>query len=99
MPRIVYTVTCTLPNLTKAREWLDWMRDGHVQEVIKCGASSAEIVRYADLHYEVRYIFPDRISYDGYIRDHAPRLRAEGLKLFPPEDGFVYTRSATEFIE
>jgi hypothetical protein len=31
--------------------------------------------------------------FEDYERDHAPRLRAEGLRLFGPEKGAVYRRS------
>lgn len=99
MSRIVYTLTCTVPPAKEA-EWLAWLRGGHMQEVIAGGASSAEIIRIDSTPgiFEIRYIFPDRRTYDSYIRDHAPRLRADGLRRFPPEDGISYSRSAGEII-
>ncbi len=41
---------------------------------------------------ETQYVFPSRKAYDAYIRDHAPALRADGLKHFPPESGVTSER-------
>lgn len=102
MTRIAYTVSCDIVNEEKAAEWLAWLRGGHVQDVIAGGAQSAQIVRFdggPPVTCEVRYVFPDRETYDEYIRDHAPRLREEGLKKFPPEAGFSYSRTVGAVIE
>lgn len=100
MSKIAYTVKCTIADEEKAAVWLAWLRDRHMREVIAGGALAAELVRMDDpaCSYEVRYIFPDRKAYDAYIRDHAPRLRAEGFKRFPPEDGFSYSRTVGEIV-
>ena len=94
MSKVAYTVTCRIGDPGKAERWLSWLTGGHIAEVIAGGAESARVVRLdGACAFEVRYIFPDRAAYDRYIADHAPRLRAEGLKLFPPEEGFSYGRT------
>ena len=101
MSLIAYTVSCTIADEGKVASWLAWLRGGHIQEVIAGGAQSAQIVRLDSgtaATYEIRYIFPDRKTYDAYIRDHAPCLREDGLKRFPPEDGFSYSRSLGEIL-
>ncbi|MBI4030386.1 MAG: DUF4286 family protein [Proteobacteria bacterium] len=99
MIKVAYTVTCAIEKKEKAREWLAWLRGGHIQDVVAHGAESAQIVAYKEEgRYEVRYIFPDRATYDSYILNHAPRLREEGLKRFPPEDGFAYGRIVGEIM-
>jgi len=45
---------------------------------------------------EVQYVFPSRKAFDSYIRDHAPALRADGLKHFPPDSGITYERQVAE---
>lgn len=45
---------------------------------------------------ETQYVFPSRKAYDTYVRDHAPALRADGLKHFPPESGVTYERQVAE---
>jgi antitoxin (DNA-binding transcriptional repressor) of toxin-antitoxin stability system len=76
-------------------EWLRWLREGHVAEVLAGGATVAEVVALDQpAHaYEVRYRFPSREAFDRYEREAAPRLRAEGLRLFPTEKGITYRRS------
>jgi hypothetical protein len=94
MSKIAYTVTCHILYRSKAEEWLEWLKNGHVAAVIKGGAESAVIVAHEDgKTFEVRYIFPDQVAFDTYETEHAFALRQEGLKLFPPADGFHYTRS------
>jgi len=43
--------------------------------------------------FEARYRFASREEFDRYQSDHAPRLRAEGQSLFPPEKGLSYRRT------
>ena len=45
---------------------------------------------------ETQYVFPSRKAFDTYIRDHAPSLRADGLKHFPPESGITSERQVAE---
>lgn len=39
-----------------------------------------------------------RACFETYERDHAPRLRAEGLARFPVESGIRYSRSLGEIV-
>lgn len=96
-----YVVGVTLPNTDLAERWLDWLRNGHIAEVIAGGATEATIYRVdgTDHSFEIVYAFPTREAFVHYERDHAPRLREEGRRLFPPEQGVVYRRSTAEFIE
>lgn len=92
---IAYTVAVAFPDGELVEPWLHWLRDHHIADVLAGGATRAEIV-VLDAPaptYEVRYRFPSRQAFDLYERDHAPRLRAEGLRLFPVEKGIRYQRS------
>ena len=95
MTEIAYTVTATFPDRQLADDWLRWLRDGHIAEVLAGGATFADMVILDSpaLSYEVRYRFPSRETFDRYEKDHAPRLRADGLRLFPVERGIAYRRS------
>lgn len=100
---IRYTVVAEFDDAAVAEEWTAWLRAGHLAEVIEAGAIDAEVVAidHEDGHpieREVRYRFADRASLDRYVREHAPRLRAEGLALFPPERGVRYRRSIGEAV-
>ncbi len=100
MSEVLYTVAVTFRDASLAEQWLRWLRGGHIADVIAGGATSAEIVRMdgTEQSYEVRYRFPSREVFARYEQDHAPRLRAEGLSLFPVEKGVSYRRSLGESI-
>lgn len=90
-----YTVAVTFTDPALVEDWLLWLREGHIADVVAGGATGAEIVQMeSPPHtFEVRYRFPSREVFAAYERDHAPRLRAEGLRLFPVEKGMSYRRS------
>ncbi len=95
-----YTVTLTFTEPSTAVEWLAWMREEHAAKVVQAGAQSAEILKMDGvlLRCEARYSFESRADFDRYVRDHAPRLREEGLRLFPTTRGIQYERSCGEVI-
>lgn len=98
-----YTVACTFNDPRVAEEWIRWLRDEHLRDVRAAGALDAEAIRCdvaagAKSRIEVRYHFESRAAFDAYVRDHAPRLREEGLKRFPPERGLAYERSSGEVL-
>jgi hypothetical protein len=95
MPSIAYTVTATFDDSALADEWLRWLIGGHIAEVLAGGATAGEVVGLIGDKptFEVRYRFPSRETFAAYERDHAPRLRAEGLRLFPLERAVAYRRT------
>jgi hypothetical protein len=101
MPAVSYTVAATFTDAALADAWLRWLKEGHIAEVLVGGATDAEIVQVdgAALAFEVRYHFPSREAFAAYERDHAPRLRAEGLALFPPEKGVAYRRTVGSVVQ
>jgi hypothetical protein len=95
-PKVAYTVAVTFSDSALAEAWLAWLRGGHLAAVLAGGAEQAEVVELdstAGRAFEVRYRFASRQAFEAYERDHAPALRAGGLRLFPPEKGIVYRRS------
>ena len=101
----VYTVRCKFTSedrIEVSNRWLDWLRDGHIQDVVDGGAIGADIVRMTtdenELVFEIRYRFPDRPTFEAYEAEHAPRLRTEGLEKFPLNLGLAYERSTGEII-
>lgn len=98
---LLYTVRCEFDcEESIVKEWMCWLEQGHISDVIKGGATQACIVKIDAERpvYEVRYQFPDRQSFEIYERDCAPALREEGLKKFPPETGIRYSRTVGESI-
>jgi len=102
MPALLYTVRVTCKDLHQRGRYLSWLTPNHVAEVMKGGATSVRIVlpdREGDAApavIETQYVFPSRKAFDTYVRDHAPALRADGLKHFPPESGVSFTRQLAE---
>ena len=98
---LCYTVSSEFDDPAVAGEYSKWLRGGHLAEVCAGGAVEAELVMMdgPPLRIEVRYRFPSREVFADYERDHAPRLRAEGRALFPPERGVRMTRSVGISIE
>lgn len=109
MPSILYTVRTICPSAQARGRFLAWLSPNHIIEVMKGGATSARIVLplpddaapgspepVERAVVETQYVFPSRKAFDDYIRDHAPALRADGLKHFPPESGLTYERQVAE---
>lgn len=95
-----YTVTCTFEDTEVAEKWLEWLREDHLADVCNAGALDAEVVRIdSDVtQIEVRYRFESRDAFQAYERDHAPRLREEGLEKFPLKLGLRYERMTGEIV-
>lgn len=92
---LAYTVRAEFDDAAVREEWIRWLRDGHLAEVRAAGALDAEVVMLDGdpTACEARYHFSSREAFAAYERDHAPRLRAAGLAVFPPERGVRYARS------
>lgn len=100
MTQFLYTVTATFVDGHVADEWVAWLRDGHLADVLRGGALDATVVRLDGdpLTLEVHYHFASRESFATYERDAAPALRAEGMAKFPPSRGVSYRRSFGEIV-
>jgi hypothetical protein len=102
MPQIAYTVSATFLDVQTRDEFIRWLLEGHVSDVVRGGASSGTVISIAEpdspIRIECRYLFPGREAYDRYVSEHAPALRAEGLAKFPPERGVALTRTVGEVI-
>ncbi len=101
-----YAVTAACPTGAIAAEYLDWLTGGgHLQAVIDAGALTARAIRLdpppnappTPVRIVSLYTFASRNAFDQYERDHAPRLRAEGLEKFG-DSGIAFTRETGEVI-
>lgn len=102
MPAILYTVRASCRDVQQRGRYLSWLSPNHVVELMKAGATAVRIVlpdRANDIApavVETQYTFPSRKAFDDYVRLHAPALRADGLKHFPPDSGITYERQVAE---
>jgi hypothetical protein len=97
-PRIRYTVTAICPDRATADDFVAWLAGGHIAAVMAGGATHARVVRLdADEPTPetivIEYVFPDRPTFDLYLRDHAPALRAEGVTAFVEQRGVRMSRT------
>ena len=82
-----YVVTATLHDQSDAERYIEWLKRGHVQAVLKW-ASRAEIVlldsssrtHASDMYVQSIYLFKDRATFQRYEEEGAPQLRAEGIE-------------------
>lgn len=103
-----YVVRCIFDRREAMEGFLVWLRDRHIADVCAAGADDAELVALdasVDLPHaiEIRYRFASRGAFDQYEREHAPRLRAEGLEEaarlgLAPGRGILMTRTTGESI-
>eukprot|EP01135_Chromosphaera_perkinsii_P002724 Nk52_evm92s226 gene=Nk52_evmTU92s226 len=88
-----YIVCCELPSTEIAEDWVEWLRGGHMQDMIEIGgAETGELIRVGELSYQARYVFPSEASFKHYMEEIAPKLRGEGVKKFPASMGLKYSR-------
>jgi hypothetical protein len=93
-----YVVTAEFDTQELADEWVAWLVNGHLRDVLNGGALEASVVRRTPMLYEARYLFADAAAFAAYERDAAPSLRAEGLAKFPASRGVRMSRSSGEII-
>lgn len=102
MPRIAYIVRATCESVQQRGRFLSWLAPDHVEAVKRGGAESVRIRLYDPESpggrpaVETEYTFPSRKAFETYLRDHAPALRADAQKHFPPDSGVTFERRTGE---
>jgi hypothetical protein len=91
---IVYTLRAEFNDPSVRERYLAWLRSGHCAAVVReGGALSGEVSVLDDGVVESRYLFGSRADFAAYEAGPAIALRAEGIRLFPPEQGVRFGRS------
>ena len=93
-----YEVLATAMDEASAGEWLEWMRTKHLADVIAAGARGGRVIRLDEpaRTLAAQYEFESREVFERYVREHAPRLRAEGIERFG--ERLSYTRRAGQIV-
>lgn len=85
---IIYNVTINIDESVHD-QWLQWMRNKHIDDVLSTGLfTSARMVKVlideemGGQTYSVQYFTDSRQKLEDYYKNHASRLRNEGLSLF-----------------
>lgn len=99
-----YDVTIAIGEERVFEAFLRWLRERHVPDVCAAGGCEGEIVLSdAPRVVVARYRFPSRAAFQAYEREHAPRLRQEGLDVLAalgarPGVGVDFTRTTGEIL-
>lgn len=93
----LYFVRSSFTNADVRAEFIAWLRDGHLADVVRAGALDAELVEFEPAaggigDVESRYHFASRGAFERYAAGPAVALRAEGAAKFPPTRGIVMQR-------
>lgn len=73
---ISYEVTVRTESPEIGREFVAWMREEHIPDVLATGLfAGAELAELDATSFRTRYLAPSRASLDRYLAEHAPRLR------------------------
>ena len=85
---IIYNVTINVDESIHSA-WLKWMQHKHINDVLKTGLfTKAKLVKVlveeemGGTTYAVQYFTDSKEKLENYYKNHAPRLREEGLSLF-----------------
>lgn len=83
----IYNVTVNISEEAH-REWLRWMKDIHIPDVMKTGCFvSSRMLKVLYVNdeghtYSVQYMFREMPDMENYSRNFAPELQAEHKKKF-----------------
>lgn len=98
---MTYVVRIDFDDPATRDDMLAWLRERHIRDVLAAGAQDAELLIIdGALALEVRYRFASREAFAAYERDHAPRLRADGITFLAGRDAKFSrcTAVATSFL-
>ena len=100
---IIYNVTINVDESIQSA-WLKWMQNKHINDVLATGLfTNAKMVRVVveeemgGTTYAVQYFTDSRAKLEDDYKNHAPRLRQEGLELFA--DKMLAFRTELEVME
>jgi hypothetical protein len=87
MTEVLYNVTVNVSDEVHD-EWLAWMRNVHIPEVLSTGLfTSAKLLRVHAFEqggktYATQYTARSMEDYEVYLKDHAPGLRGKAQAAF-----------------
>ncbi|MFM1874436.1 MAG: hypothetical protein RL266_173 [Bacteroidota bacterium] len=98
---IIYNVTVNIDHSVHD-EWLAWMRDVHIPEVMSTGFflenrfAKVLVEDQGGITYSIQYLCKNMADLEDYQRQHAARFQADHAKRF--EGKFVAFRTLLETV-
>ncbi len=83
----IYNVTTNIASNVE-KEWLRWMQEKHIPEVLATGKfseakmSQVMVEEEEGVTYSIQYTTDSKETLDRYYIEDAPELRQEGIELF-----------------
>lgn len=80
--QVIYNVTVSVDEAV-SQEWLEWMQEVHIPEVMKTGLFIESRISRVLGHEEggktfaIQYLCPNMDTYNEYVSNHAPALQAD----------------------
>lgn len=100
---IIYNITTKIAN-SIAAEWLQWIQEEHIPEIISTGCfSHATILQLLDIDdedgptYAVQYFAESRNNYENYIENFAEELRQKAFSKWG--NRFISFRSLMQIVK
>lgn len=91
---VVYSIRAQFPDAATRQRYVEWLRDGHCQAVVRSGgALSGEVTVLQDGTVDSRYVFGSQADFDAYEAGPAIALRADRALRFPPGSGVSLVHS------
>lgn len=99
----IYNVTINIDESVHDK-WLIWMKDTHIPDMLATKKfSAAKLCRVlveedmGGITYAIQYTVKNMATLQKYYQEDAPKMRAEGSKLFPNK--FVAFRTEMEVVK
>lgn len=105
MSKILYIVRATCRDAAQREVYQNWLVPHHTEGMMKFGATSVRVALFeiadgaSGPAIEAHYTYDSREAFDTYVREHAPAMRGDSAKHFPPDCGIVFERRLGEFVE
>lgn len=98
-----YRVTAEILAIDYLEEYVEWLKNGHVQAVCDAGATHADVSLLDDddsnlIRVVSAYIFPSREALEAYFKGPAITLREEGVKLFVETGKIRFSRTIGDIL-
>ena len=85
--KVIYNVTVSVDS-HKSDEWLKWMKEIHIPDVMKTGVFlESKISRVlaeeeGGITWAIQYLCPSMAEYERYQKEFAPALQADHTRLY-----------------
>lgn len=101
MSQILYIVRATCRDAAQRETYRAWLVPHHTDGMLRYDATSVRVTLFdlaedGTAALEAHYTYPSREAFETYVREHAPAMRGDSAKHFPPDCGIIFERRLGE---